>query len=171
MGNAIRAVRIYVADMLAATRSMIAPIAAQSAFRDAQSPDVQRLFARILETLNAHAEELSEHLRRLGGDAALPEKADGNLATGLLGTASHALAGKRSFAKALRDDYATISLAHAGALMLETNARALGFSSTAALATRHREELANILRGIHELLPTAIKDEVTIEADRLSTAV
>jgi hypothetical protein len=48
----------------------------------------------------------------------------------------------------------------ARSLQLETTARARGYSSTAAMATRHREEIATILSGIRELLPPAIKEEI-----------
>lgn len=165
LGNAIRAIRIHVADLLAATRSIIAPIAAQCARFDVHvQAEHLRLFGEILETLRMHERELAEHLRRLGGEAAADERPTENLATGLLGVAGDALARKRSFGRAIRDDYAAISLAHAGALMLETNARVLGFSSTAALATRHREELASMLREIAEVLPGAIKEEVAMSA-------
>jgi hypothetical protein len=65
-----------------------------------------------------------------------------------------------SLARSLRNYYTALSLVHAASFMLETNARAHGYSSTAAMARRHREELSTILAGIRDLLPAAIKEEI-----------
>lgn len=162
MGNAIQEVRAYVADMLRATRGMLGPVQAQLESPELESmPEARWLLERLLRMLSAHAEELAEHLQRLGAGSAA-EKEASTLATDLMDTAMHRIAPER-VAKALRDYYTALSLAHAGGLMLETNARALGFSSTAALATRHREELLSMLERIRELLPSAVKGEVQIQ--------
>jgi hypothetical protein len=109
----------------------------------------------------AHAEELATHLTRLG--AAPGEGGDsGSLALDLVDTAVRKIAPEGA-ANALRDYYTALSLLHAAALMLETNARALGFSSTAALSTRHREEISTVMARIREALPEAIKGEIDVQ--------
>lgn len=159
MGDAIAAIRRYVGDMLSVTRALLAPLEAQlevDAVRE--SPDARWLLDRLHRTIHAHVDELREHLRRLGGVE--NGGAGSNLATQLLGSAASELTAGADLAKTLRDDYTALALAHAGALMLETNARALGFASTAALAARHRDELGAMLRWIRELLPAAVKGEI-----------
>ncbi len=144
MGNAIHQMRAYVADMRNATQRTLALVAAQLRSAEIQAlPETRGLLERLVRTLGTHVDDLTEHLRRLGGESALVELRSDERAP-------------EPVAKALRDYYAALSLAHAGALMLESNARALGFSSTAALAGRHREETATLLARIREALPAAV---------------
>lgn len=160
MGNDILEIRAYVSDMIAAARAMLAPVTAQLRSPEVDKfPEARWLLERLARTLNAHVDELSEHLGRLGGATAPQKQSPETLASDLMRTAARSL-NARSLARSLRNYYTALSLAHAGVLMLETNARAHGYSSTAAMATRHREELATILAGVRELLPAAIKEEI-----------
>lgn len=146
MGNAIHQIRAYLAEMLQVTAASLAPLAVQ-----VRSPQVRErpraayVVERVLRMQTAHADELAEHLQRLGAAAAIHGSAP-EFTEERVEIAAEA---------ALRADYATLSLAQAAALMLETNARTLGFSSTAALAARHREEIVRLLVEIRELLPLA----------------
>lgn len=159
MGSDIREIRARVAEMIAANRAMLAPVVAQVRSRALdESPDARWLLERLADMLNAHIDELDEHLRRLGGEARL-EPVRSNLTGQLLATAARSL-DTQPLARALRNYYTALSLAHAGALILETDARAHGYSSTAAMATRHREEIAMTLSSIRDLLPAAIKEEI-----------
>lgn len=160
MGNDILEIRAHVSDMIAAGRAMLAPVTAQLRSRELEKyPEARWLLERLAHTLSAHIDELSEHLGRLGGATATQKDPAETLATDLMQTAARSL-NAPSLARSLRNYYTALSLAHAGALMLETNARAHGYSSTAAMATRHREEIATILAGIREMLPAAIKEEI-----------
>jgi hypothetical protein len=147
MGNAIHEVRRYVLDMLRNTRRALPVVASQLRAPQVQtSAEASYVVERLLRLLNAHADDLAEHLQRLGGGALvgeIPEPVAG-------GTVA-----AESIQKVLRDDYAMLGLAQAAALMLETNARTLGFSSTAALGARHREEISSMLAQIREFLPLA----------------
>ena len=159
MGDALAAIRGYVGDMLVVTQAMLGPIRAQLEGDGLSSLEgAQWLLDRIYRMLAAHSDELQAHLRRLGGGE--QRGAFSDLATELLDTATTRIGDEANLAKMLRDDYTALSLAHAGALMLETNARALGFASTAALASRHRDELLSMLRAIRDLLPVAVKGEI-----------
>lgn len=160
MGNDIIEIRAHVSDLIAAGRAMLAPVTAQ--LRSAEMgkfPQARWLLERIAHTLNGHVDELGEHLRRLGGTIEPRGHSPETLATDLMKTAARSL-NARSLAHSLRNYYTALSLSHAGAFMLETNARAHGYSSTAAIARRHREEIANLLGGVRDLLPAAIKDEI-----------
>jgi hypothetical protein len=84
------------------------------------------------------------------------------LASELVNTAAPAL-NAQPLARSLRNYYTALSLVHAAALMLETDARAHNYSSTAAMATRHREEIATMLLSLRDLLPAAIKEEIADE--------
>lgn len=160
MGNDIVEIRAHVADMIAADRALLGPVEAQlRAVEVERFPEARWLLERLVQMLGAHVEELAEHLRRLGGAASLPSDAADTLASDLMNRAARSL-NAESLARSLRNYYTALSLAHAAELMLETNARAHGYSSTAALATRHREEIATVLAGIRELLPVAIKGEI-----------
>ncbi|MFN2450018.1 MAG: hypothetical protein ABR508_09590 [Candidatus Baltobacteraceae bacterium] len=145
VGNGIHQIRAYVFDMLATTRAFLGPAGAQL-----RSPHVRQsqrgcwLVERMVSMLSAHADELAEHLQRLGGGALLGEIDDGAQP-----------ACEIALAKAMRDNYSNFSLAQAATLMLETNARALGYSSTAALAARHREEIVSMLALVREFVPLA----------------
>jgi hypothetical protein len=145
VGNAIHQIRAHVLDMLGSTRRLLGPLSAQLRWPQVQaSPEAGWLVSRICSVLTIHAGELAEHLQRLGGSS--PEEP---LASDAAGPAGLPLA------KAMADDYSRLSLAQAAALMLETNARALGYSSTAALAARHREEIGTLLAQIREFVPLA----------------
>jgi DNA-binding ferritin-like protein len=160
MGNDILEIRAHVCDMIAADRAMLAPVAAQLRTAEVdQFPDARWLLERIAHTLGAHVDELSEHLRRLGGASGLTQSPAEMLASELMNAAAPSL-NARTLARSLRNYYTALSLTHAGSFMLETNSRAHGYSSTAAMATRHREEIATILAAIRDLLPAAIKDEI-----------
>lgn len=160
MGNDILEIRAHVSDMIAADRALLEPVAAQLRSPDLdQFPEVRWLLERLANTLDAHAGELSEHLRRLGGVNSIPKSRCETLAGDLMNTAARSL-NANSLARSLRNYYTALSLAHAATFMLETNARAHGYSSTAAMARRHREELATILTCIRDLLPAAIREEV-----------
>jgi hypothetical protein len=156
MGNAIHQVREYVAEMIGATRRVFAPVALQSRNPELQAyPEARWVIESLARMLESHVTELTEHLHRLGGGAPVSEE-------------PREPVGHASIAKALRDDYSALSLAHAGATMLETNARALGYSSTAALARRHREEISTMLLRLRELVaPENVKGEI----QGLNTAV
>lgn len=159
MGNEILEVRAHVHGMIEANRAMLAPVTAQMRSADVERfPDARWLLERLARMLNAHIDDLEEHLRRLGGTGKTAKYSPESLAGELMGTAAKSLSAQ-TLARSLRNYYTALSLAHAAALMLETDARAHGYSSTAAMATRHREEIATILAGIRELLPAAIKGE------------
>lgn len=135
MGNDILEIRCYVADLLTATRRIVPDLTAPHPGLNAEAAWVQN---GIVASVRQHVADLEEHLHRLGGN---PDDA----------RTLRALSARR--AMTLRDDYSAISMALAGALMLETNARALGYSSTAALASRHREELAMMLSRLENVMP------------------
>lgn len=160
MGNEIREIRAHVSEMIAAGRAIVAPVTAQlRSTPPDRFPQARRLLERVAQTLSAHADELSEHLRRLGGGTVRQNHVPETLASELVSAAARSL-DTQSPARSLGNYYTALSLAHAGALMLETGARARGYSSTAAMATRHREEIATLLAGIRELLPAAVKEEI-----------
>jgi hypothetical protein len=136
MAHDTREIRAHIYGMLQANRAMLAPLAAQLRAGQLEAfPDARRVLERLAHTLNAHIDELEEHLRRLGGEAHM-----------------------HTFS--LRKYYTALASAHTAALLLETDARVQGFSSTAAMATRHGEEIAALLTRIRRLLPVAIKEEI-----------
>lgn len=160
MGTDILEIRAHVCEMIAAERAILAPVAAQLRSIEGEDlPQARWLLERLAHTLNAHIDELTEHLGRLGGDAPSRKYSPETLAGELMNTAARSL-NAQTLARSLRNYYTALSLAHAAELMLETDARAHGYSSTAAMATRHREEIATLLAGIRELLPQAIKEEI-----------
>ncbi len=158
MGNDILEIRAHVADMVAANQAVLDAVAVEvRSPAAADFPEARWVLERIDRTLRAHIQELREHLRRLGGATTQTPESDA-LASELVKAAAARLR-PRSPARALRNCYTALSLTDAAALMLETTARAHAYSSTAAMATRHREEVGTILTGIRDLLPAAIKDE------------
>ncbi len=153
MGNSIQQVRAYVAQALQTTRTMLVPLVAHLRVSGADHGSQARwVLERLLRTLNAHVDEMTEHLRRLGESESASLRPQPNSRREPASTIT-----------VLREAYAELSLAHAESLMLETNARALGFSSTAALAGRHREELSTMLARVREVLPSAVKGEIEKE--------
>lgn len=160
MGTDILEIRAHVCGMIYANRAMLNPVAAQLRGGLVEEfPEARWLFERLMRTLNAHVDELEEHVRRLGGAAESQKYSPETLAGELMTAATQSL-NVQTLARSLRNYYTALSLAHAAALMLETDARAHGYSSTAAMATRHREEIATLLAGIRELLPAAVKEEI-----------
>ncbi len=160
MGNDILEIRAHVRGMIDADRAMLAPVAGQLRAGLVEAfPDARWLLERLVCTLNAHIDEMEEHLRRLGGTAE-PQKFSPESLAGELMTAAAKSLNVQTLARSLRSYYTALSLAHAAALMLETDARAHGYSSTAAMARRHREEIATLLNQIRDLLPSAVRDEI-----------
>lgn len=136
MGNDIVEIRAQVTDLIRANRAILGAVTAQLRSGDLDKmSDARWLLERLAKMLDTHIDELSEHLGRLGASAVTQTYSADTLATDLMKTAARSL-------------------------QLETTARARGYSSTAAMATRHREEIATILSGIRELLPPAIKEEI-----------
>lgn len=135
VGNAVHRIRAHALDMLAATTRLLAALGMSPERIDAGEAYLR---ARMHKTLETHADDLRNHLTVLGAHAT-PQ------------TAAHA----GQPVSAASDLFSRIGLLHAAQLMLETDARALGFSSTAALAARHREELETLLAQLRELLPEA----------------
>jgi DNA-binding ferritin-like protein len=163
MGNDIVEIRAHVSDMIAADRALLDPVAAQLRAQQVERiPQARWLLERLAAMLNAHIDELTEHLRRLGGESAAQNRSPEMLASELVNTAAPAL-NEQPLARSLRNYYTALSLVHAAALMLETDARAHNYSSTAAMATRHREEIATMLLSLRDLLPAAIKEEIADE--------
>ena len=128
-------------EMYRITRRLLAQIEQQ---RTAPAPDASPqalwLLGRSALMLRAHSDDIDGHLQRLGGITLSGDRES-------YASAGAANAGSK---KMMDDLYARLSFAHAACLMLETNARALNFSSTAALASRHRDELAAMLARIKE---------------------
>jgi hypothetical protein len=140
MGNGIVEIRARVCAMIEAARETLGKAGTQLRSGTAlERSDARWLLERIAHTLTAHIDELSEHLRRLGGSVA--ESNHSQPAT--------------ACANVLVEVYTDLSMAHAQALLLERDARAQGYSSSAAMATRHREEIATLLQAIREQLPDA----------------
>ncbi len=145
MGNAVQHIRANVLDVLRSTHRLIGQLSSQQGVaRAIGGAELNWLFDRAYATACTHAQDLAEHLQRLGGGAAPSEPSQERSVSEVF-----------SERKILDDLYAWFSLAQAAALMLETNARALNFSSTAALASRHREEIAATLAHIKEYTSAA----------------
>jgi len=149
MGNAVHQVRAYVAEALASARLLLPAIAEFARRRPDAVAETQWAVERVQRTLAAHQEELAEHLTRLGGQALL---------AGVAGEPP----GSLSIAS-VRDLYSELIQTHERMLMLETNSRALGFSSTAALSRRHREEVDTLLMRLRDALPVTVKGEIEKE--------
>lgn len=139
MGNAVHQIRAHVLDMLAATTRLLASLSAPAPNAPA---DESYMRARARKALALHEEDLRDHLAVLG-------------AGGLSKAAAQTFERQKTAACTIGDLFSRMSLLQAAALMLETNARALGFSSTAALASRHREEIETLLVQVRQLLPQA----------------
>jgi hypothetical protein len=140
MGNAIVQMRSDVAEFLEATTSLLAPLCAElrASVTSAQAP-LAWLLQRIELMLDRHTADLLEHLTRLGGSATL--RADEHVTA----------AAPVPAAALLRKVYAKLGMLQVAALMLDTNARARGFPSTAALANRHRDEIISLVERISTL--------------------
>lgn len=150
MENGLVEIRAHVCEILAADRVMLAPVAAQLRADRGNIGEARQLLERLARMLNSHIDELEEHLRRVGG-------ADSSR---VCPAHTFPRIDVHTLARSLRGYYTALSAVHAAELMLETDARALGYSLTAAMATRQREEIAGTLAGIRKLLPAAVKEEI-----------
>jgi hypothetical protein len=160
MGSDILQIRAQVCDMISADGAILARILAELQSCDVKEfPEARWLLDRVAHMLSTHIDELTEHLRRLGGAGGTKHASSETLASELMAAAARLL-NAGTLARSLRNYYTVLSVGHACALMLETNARARSYSSTAAMATRHREEIATMLAAMRELLPVAIKEEI-----------
>jgi|GEM_PF-3745767 len=159
MGNDIVEIRAHLAALIAADKALLEPVRAQIHSAESERfPEAQWALRRVEELLATQVDELCEHVRRLGGDPHAAGSGE-SLATDLLHSAARSL-NAQTVARSLRNYYTALSLAHSDVLLLETTARARGYSSTAALARRHREEINTLLLAIRDLLPSAVKEEI-----------
>jgi hypothetical protein len=158
--NERHALQAYVGDVLALERHIKEPIARQVQFDAATtSADVSRTIARIALMTDVHIRALEEQLQQLGGSAAAPLKSA--VATAL-GAGAAAIDGvrKAKVSKSLRDDYAALSLAAISYTMLHTAALGIGDGSTATLAKRHLDDVAEVVVEIKRIMPAVVLQEL-----------
>jgi ferritin-like metal-binding protein YciE len=154
------ALQAYVSDVLAFERHIKEPIARQRQFDAAtMCTDVTRTIARIELMTDVHIRALEEQLQQLGGSAAGPVK---SVVATVLGAGAAAIDGlrKAKVSKSLRDDYAALSLAAISYTMLHTAALGFGDGSTAALAKRHLDDVAEVAAEIKRIMPAVVLQEL-----------
>jgi ferritin-like metal-binding protein YciE len=164
-------INTYVSDMLALEKHIRKPLAHQVDDTDIQaSATASRIVREALDTLDAQEAALESLLDNVGGHAGSPVK---STVASVLGDAAAAIGNvrKTEVSKYLRDDYAALCLATAGYTMLQTTARGLHDSTTAALAERHLADYATIIMKINAALPTAVLSELAAEGATVDPSV
>lgn len=147
----------YVTDMLALELHIREAIDGQ--LRDlADDPDSAPQLESIRDMCTAHAHALQAlgDRREYGGPgvAGIVKKAAASVLG--VGAAAIDLVRTEQVPKMLRDDYAAVSLATIGYVMLHTAALALDDTEVAELAQSHLEEHTKGLMTLHNMVPGAV---------------
>lgn len=173
--NTQEAITSYVTDMLALEEHMEKAFAGQTV-----DPNGGRFASVVheLKTINqAHLEALRELAeRRKEGGQGIAEAIKG-AASSVLGFGAAAIDMVRSekLPKNLRDDYAAVSLASVGYLMLHTTAEAFRDTEVSQLALNHLRHYAKATMDLFHAVPNAVlgylADEGLPAADGVASRV
>ena len=156
--DAQEAIASYVTDMLALEQHIEKAVSGQIADLGDDEPD----FVRELRTVHAKCEAHITALESLAdkregggqGIAGAIKKATSSVLG--MGAAAVDMVRSEKLPKNLRDDYAALSLACIGYVMLHTTAKSLGDEPTAQLAQTHLENHAKCVMTIQNIIPPAV---------------
>jgi len=146
----------YVTDMQALEEHLEQALSAQLEALDndefrAELRHIHSVTKQHIETLN----ELSE--RRQGGAQGISKTIKRAASSVLgLGAAAIDLVRTEQLPKNLRDDYAAVSLASIGYVMLHTTALSLGDTEVANVALSHLQDHARSTMTLHNIVPRAV---------------
>lgn len=163
----------YVTDMLALERHIEKAISGQIKDLD-ESPEVVRELKTVHNTCERHIAALQAVAEQRGdtGDGIVGSVKKAASAVLGVGAAAVDFVRTEKLPKDLRDDYAALSLASIGYVMLHTTALSLGDEPVAELAHRHLQAHAKSVMTIHHIIPGAVvsflRDEGHPVADRMS---
>lgn len=151
------AITSYVTDMLALERHLEKALAGQIADLD-EAPDIVQHLRKIHDTCEQHIAALQSLAdRRETGGQGIAETVK-KAASSLLGMGAAAVDFVRGekLPKDLRDDYAAVSLACIGYVMLHTTGLALNDAEVADLAHRYLQDHAKSTMTLHNIVPIAV---------------
>jgi ferritin-like metal-binding protein YciE len=129
-------------------------------------PDINRAIQQYATTTKLHVERLERHLKALGDQDTIVDKAKGGISA-LFGIAAGAIDAVRTHqtSKNLRDNYTAASLAVIGYVMLRTTALACDDQTTAELAELHMGETIEMCQWIARTIPEAVIRDLQAERD------
>jgi hypothetical protein len=146
----------YVTDMLALESHILTAIAGQveglddnSGVRDA----LQSIHAMCASHVQALEEVTQRRAQNLAGVSKVVKKAVSSILG--LGAAAVDLVRTEKLPKELRDDYAALSLAYIGNLMLHTSALSLGDNEISGIAKRSLSDHASAMMRLQRIIPAA----------------
>ena len=146
----------YVTDMLALETHIRTAVAGQIEDLDENS-QVKGELSRIHAMCDSHVRALEAVTQRreqnLGGVSKVVKQA----LSSILGAGAAAIDFVRSekLPKDLRDDYAAVSLAYIGSLMLHTSALTLGDAEVASIAKTNLGDHADVMMSLQRMIPSA----------------
>jgi ferritin-like metal-binding protein YciE len=154
----------YVSDMIAVEEHIATAVKRQTEDSDVykNEPQAGQIVQHITRHTEQHAQQLKQHLEKIGGDPASGIK---EVATTVLGAVAGMYDKVRSekVSKMLRDDYVALNLAAMGYVMLHTTGLTLQDQATAALALRHLKDYTSIIMELAELVPGVVVSELREE--------
>ena len=158
-----QAINSYITDMQALEEHLEKAIGGQ--VKNSENDESADELRHVHSTIQRHIVVLNELSERRQIGAQGLSKTVKNAAASVLGLGAAAIDAARSdkSPKNLRDDYAALSLASIGYVMLHTAALALGDVEVATVALSHLQNHANSARTLHNIVPRAVirflKDE------------
>lgn len=155
------AIASYVTDMLALEEHIHKALAGQIADLTTESTLVEAL-RTAHRTCESHIEALSALAKRREIGAQGISEVVKRAAAGVLGIGAAAVDFVRGekVAKNLRDDYAALSLAVIGYVMLYTVGMSLGDHEVATLAQQHLERHAKCVMHFQQIVPIAVVQQL-----------
>ena len=166
------AIDSYVSDMLALEKHIATAIAGQIDDLDEHSEFKGSLIA-IHTVSDKHIAELEALATRREQNAGGVSKAVKNAFSSVLGLGAAAIDFVRTekLPKDLRDDYAALSLAYIGHLMLHTTALGLNDAEVATLSRTHLTDHARSMMALQRIIPAATTKFLVSEGMQVDASV
>jgi ferritin-like metal-binding protein YciE len=122
-------------------------------------PNALRACQNFQLTIQAHVNDLEARLKVIGASPASGVKSAVTAAAGTIAGVYNAVRSEPT-SKAIRDDYAFLSLDAISHLMLHTTALSLGDVETANLADRGYRDCARMIMEIDKIMPELVLEEL-----------
>jgi hypothetical protein len=157
--NTIHSLATYVSDMMALEKLVCGAFGVQQGDKDFDLCGAGVVVQRLRAISEQHYTDLEVQLERLGGHPAAGAKAAVAETSGLVAAGAARLK-KTKVAKGLRDDYAAVALCIVSYGELLVTANAFADDLIADLAEKHMHEYTKLCRGINEVMPAVVLNEL-----------
>ena len=134
-------------------------------------PEARKVLIKAKEVLTQNFKPLNELLDELEQAVIKAENKHSADASAALHVCYSGESGGMHVSKILRDDYSDLNLIAMGNIMLHTTALALKHKGIATAALEHLQNLAPLVRQIHELVPHVVTKELLTQTEDVDPSI